>query len=120
MSNLDKYVWDFLWKGIFHYLRNIRSCGLGDVFPVNANEVRMRFEVHDAILSQSDLSRAYQPLHQVFCTFRGVNVSGEVEAVLKQGGISLVIVFIINQSQLYHHVWPWGVGWARQSGDFPI
>ena len=38
-----------------YYLWNIRSCGLGDVFPVDANKVRMRFEVHDAVLAQSDL-----------------------------------------------------------------
>ena len=38
-----------------YYLWNIRSCGLGDVFPVDANKVRMRFEVHDTVLAQSDL-----------------------------------------------------------------
>ena len=38
-----------------YYLWNIGSCGLGDVFPVDANKVRMRFEVHDAVLAQSHL-----------------------------------------------------------------
>ena len=42
-------------EGELYYLWNIRSCGLGDVFPVDANKVRMRFEVHDAVLAQSHL-----------------------------------------------------------------
>ena len=37
------------------YLWDIRSCGLSDIFPINASEVGVGFEIHDAVLSQSDL-----------------------------------------------------------------
>ena len=56
--------------------------GLSDVIPVDATEVRVRLEVHDAVLAHPDVGGADESLHEVLGAVAGVHVRGEVEAVL--------------------------------------
>ena len=100
-TNLSDIIVVYIEVGCVGWAGDLWDVGcldFGDGLPVHSGEPRMVPEVLDAVLTQPDLSRTNQTLHQILSLVRNLNVCNRAGVITKQFNL----VYAFSQARPCH------------------